>query len=485
MTDTDPRSGPSASRTVRKIAVGREGTPTGPSPASSAPAGPTTARSRRAPDRPAPGRPAPGRPAPAPDRAEPTRPRSRSRAGERGAPGGGEQSTLVDNRGYTGPAVDLFDGKGWWHMLGRMKPAREGTMPAGMVLAVMLFGMLLAMFVNSGATLRKSNAKCADCFRHTIADAVDFAAGPLKAPRTAIDDLRGTGKASGGEDSSDIARRAQEETGVVPGPDGATVTTITPEKPVIRAPAPGQPLKLWVGGDSITGAFGPALQKVVTDTTLFTATADSKPSSGLTRPDYFNWPRHLYEDVAKAQDPDVMVIMFGANDAQNMPIGNAGYVRFSPEWLNEYRKRVHDVMSSLRSKDNDRLVIWMGAPVMGPNSGVEGMDKLNYIYWSEAQKFSHVVYFDTSAYLSNPDGSYALSLPNGEGTNELLRASDNIHLNVAGADRVSFGVLARLQQELDLTGAPITIPPARASATGTVERPEIPKPADWPAGAAD
>ena len=56
---------------------------------------------------------------------------------------------------------------------------------------------------------------------------------------------------------------------------------------------------------------------------------------------------------------------------------------------------------------------------------------------------------------------------------------------MAGADRVSFGVLARLQAELDLTGAPIAIPPARSAAPGTAERTEIAKPADWPAGATD
>ena len=39
-------------------------------------------------------------------------------------------------------------------------------------------------------------------------------------------------------------------------------------------------------------------------------------STGLTRPDYFNWPAELAADL-KSQNPQVVVIMIGANDAQD------------------------------------------------------------------------------------------------------------------------------------------------------------------------
>lgn len=381
--------------------------------------------------------------------------------------------------------VDIFDGKGWWSLVTPFKPARPGTMPAGLVLAVMLFGMVLAMFVNADATLRKSNAKCADCWRHTVAEAVSFASGPFTEPRTALDELRGSGSATGTEDSSELAlaRKREEDAAAAAAAGGAidpalgTPTIAAPTRPVVRTPTPADPLKLWVGGDSITGAFGPQLQKVVVGTELFTAVSDSKPSSGLTRPDYFDWPKHLYEDVVKKQDPDVMVIMFGANDSQAMPIrGNQGYARFSPEWMAEYRTRVGDTMDLLQSRDNDRLVVWMGAPIMGPFAGVEGMDKLNHIYWSEAQSRPWIVYFDTASYLSNPDGSYAASLPNAAGETQLLRASDNIHLNSAGADRVAWAVLSRMAKDLDLTAVPIEIPPESSAPASIVERTEVPEP---------
>jgi len=382
-------------------------------------------------------------------------------------------------RSYVGPSPDIFGGKGWWHLLWA-KPDKAGTMPAGFVLAIMVFGMVGAMFVNADATLRKSNAKCADCWRHTVADAVAFSAGPLKQPRAYLDDVRGVDVTDAGKDSADVVKQAEAERAA----EGVPAEAVGPKRPVLRKPTPEQPLSLWVGGDSITGAFGPALQKVAADSKLFKAVSDSKPSSGLTRPDYFNWPKHLYDDVVKAQNPDVMVIMFGANDAQNMPIkGNQGYVRFTKEWLDEYRRRVADTMDLLKDGRNQRVVIWMGAPVMGPNSGVEGMDKLNYIYASEAKTRPWVVYFDTSAFLSNPDGSYAANLPNAEGTVELQRAGDNIHLNQAGSDRVAWAVLTRLSREVDLSAVTLAQPPDIVAPPSVVERPEIARPADWPDGA--
>ncbi|MEZ5143990.1 MAG: hypothetical protein R2726_15945 [Acidimicrobiales bacterium] len=393
----------------------------------------------------------------------------------------GDRTPGSPRRGAEGP--DLFDGRGVLSMFRSVKSPRPGTMPAGFVLVIVACGLLVAMFVNADATARKSKANlaCDGCWRQTVSSAIaDFSDFfRFTSPRQSVDAALAKNQEAGQSTEDLLAEQRQQVASGDPAAAGAEATpTASSDKPVIRTPTPDDPLRVWVGGDSITGDFGRSFARVSSSTKLFTPTHDYKVSSGLTRPDYFNWPEHLVRDVVPSVDPDVVVIMFGANDAQNMPAwkDTKASVRFSDEWLAEYRKRVADTMDLLKSPDNDRLVIWTGALIMGPNTGLDGMAKLNYIYWSEAQKRPWVDYFDSWSYFADADGSYRASLPMADGQTKLLRASDNIHLSGAGADRLAWAVLGRLGKEIDLSQSQ-AIPPVEQLAPPTVtERTEVPEP---------
>jgi hypothetical protein len=358
-------------------------------------------------------------------------------------------------------------------------------MPAGFVLVLMVLTLAVASFLNADATLRKSNSKDKGAWRQDTAQAIATVSDDLRADRLrkAIDQARGVSTPENVVTPEELLasqQAQQQQLATIPGS-----TLPPPARPVLPVPTPDAKLKFWVGGDSITGAFGPEMQKVVEGTGLFNAVVDSKPSSGLTRPDYVNWPAHLV-DVVNTQKPDVMVIMFGANDAQNMPIdglsgGKRGYVLYDEDWVREYTKRVGATMDLLRSPTNDRMVIWVGALPMGPNSGVRGMEKLDYIYWSEAQKRPWVTYFDPLPFFTDGGANYALNLPSADGKVQTMRATDNIHLSLAGADRLAWAVYGRMKASLDLShqvpAAPSLsqLPPADLK-----ERAEVPRPADLP-----
>lgn len=378
------------------------------------------------------------------------------------------------------------------------RPARPGTMPAGLVLVVVVVGLLLAAVLNADATLRKSNAKDTDNAlgdsRHWVAERVADLSDAVhaNAPRAGIDEAVGRKTGTGAETTSEdqlLAEQqrlfaAQQVASAPPSASTAPGATTPAADPAaasgvvkLRTPTPEEPLRFWVGGDSIVGAFGPEMQKVASATGLFTPSGFSKPSSGLTRPDFYNWPEYLVKDVVPNQRPEVMVLMFGANDSQNMPIGKGGYKEFTPEWLAEYRKRVAATMDLMRSPTNDRLVIWCGALIMGPNSGVNGMDQLNYIYWSEAQQRPWVKYFDSWAFFADGAGNYQASLPNALGKTIKLRAADNIHLTTEGGDRLAWAVMGRIGKEgVDLTPSKGAPPAAQLAPPDVKERTDIPQP---------
>ncbi len=75
-----------------------------------------------------------------------------------------------------------------------------------------------------------------------------------------------------------------------------------------------QPLRLWIAGDSLAGSVGPALGQMTADTGVVAPEYDSRVSSGLLSPNFFDWPDHAKQQL-DVIDPEVVVFLVGTNDA--------------------------------------------------------------------------------------------------------------------------------------------------------------------------
>ena len=233
-----------------------------------------------------------------------------------------------------------------------------------------------------------------------------------------------------------------EEVTVTTVPRESAPTTTAP----LRQPTEAEPLRLWVGGDSMAQDFGAAVERVASSRGTFTPTLDYRISTGLSRPDYFNWPVHLRDDVLPT-DPEVMVVVFGANDAQPLEVdGTVRQVR-DPEWQAEYRRRVGTTMDLLRSAH--RRVIWVGQPRMRSSDFDHRMGILDDIYAAEAKKRPWIRFVDSRPVLAGEDGGYAAYLPGDDGQPELARQGDGIHLSRFGADRLADAVFDVIDGEMD------------------------------------
>ena len=209
------------------------------------------------------------------------------------------------------------------------------------------------------------------------------------------------------------------------------------------------PLAIWVGGDSLTSEFGPALADTVAQTKRGATEVDFRFSTGLARPDFFDWPRHL-EQIAADLDPDVFVVMFGANDGQNIAVKGAVLEFGSPEWKEEYTNRVDGVMESLGA--DGRMVLWVGQPIMRSADFDAKMQALNEIYASVAEQHDGVQYVESRAIFAGPDGAYSPYLEDAEGARTLMRQQDGIHLTRAGGQRLTDVVFEIIDERWSLTG---------------------------------
>ncbi len=207
---------------------------------------------------------------------------------------------------------------------------------------------------------------------------------------------------------------------------------------------PDDPLRLWVGGDSLVGSLGPSLGELAGKTGVVQPVFDSRASSGLESRDFVNWPRHGAEDMS-TYDPEVTVFIVGANDAKNLPEGAAR----DPSWRAQYSALVEEMLTVLGG--GGRAVYWVGAPVMAESEYSERVQGVNDVFQEVIAKHPEVTYVDAYSLFSAPDGTFTAMLPAPGGRTSRVRAADGIHLTPEGGDLLAEAVFERLDPACKIT----------------------------------
>ena len=274
-----------------------------------------------------------------------------------------------------------------------------------------------------------------------------------------------------------------DDTGGVAGADQAAVVSVDPSvaasvaappatMPAVTTPATepppedtgppsaDNPAQVLIAGDSDAGTFAPYLDRLLDDAGLVETTLDYKVSSGLARPDYFDWHARLRQQVP-AVDPDIVVITFGGNDAQGLLDAGGGVVAQQPapesdnaEWRAEYGQRVGEVMDFLGA--DGRTVIWVGIPNDDNPDVTFRMQVQDETAKAEAAKRPATVFIDTWKRFSGRTGGWAeYVIDPRDGTGKDVRADDGFHLNETGAEILALDIAKAIEADLVRRGAEI------------------------------
>ena len=188
--------------------------------------------------------------------------------------------------------------------------------------------------------------------------------------------------------------------------------------------------------------MGGPLQSDLAGTGVVNAALDGRESTGLTRPDYFNWPAELQADL-KSTKPQVVVVMIGANDAQDF-LGPPDVPYTSPQWNTLYAQRVAQFMQIAGS--GGATVVWVGHAAHAeprPQRADVRHQRRRPAPGGDGPPARQLRRTDKS--LGTAQGGYTAFITNAAGQVVNVRTPDGTHLTPGGGQVVAQQVIGELQ----------------------------------------
>ena len=247
-----------------------------------------------------------------------------------------------------------------------------------------------------------------------------------------------------------VAAPAEPEPVPAPAPDEASA------EPEPIAPAPAVQRVMLVGASSIQTDLGRALERRIEDDLGVEVLRHGRHSTGMARPDYFDWNARALELKASFR-PDLVIAQFGGNDGQGLTdrdTGRAVAPFFTDDWDAVYGTRL-EAFVDLFSDDAVPVVI-LGMPAMRNAYHQSKMARINAVTRTASDR-AGAYFVDTFAMTADAAGN-PLARADVDGRPRIVHAADGMHLSRYGSDMVAAGIVDTLAGLFEFTPPPATAP---------------------------
>jgi lysophospholipase L1-like esterase len=319
---------------------------------------------------------------------------------------------------------------------GRHLTARDALIVAGIVVCCLV--------ILVGRSVRHAGNEMTPGWERTLVLAVGRPAGWV-ADKLPLENLvaDATKPLKSGEDfSSGPGAFASSASGAAAG----GVVPVTPDAfdPVALGakPGPARPLKtVLVTGDSMSLLLDAQVARRLTAGSIKTI-RDPHLGTGLSVPGVADWGRLSVAQV-KHDRPDAVVVFIGANEGYPLNYAGRSYQCCGPQWAAAYATRARTVMNTFRQGGVAR-VYWLLLPAPRDPRRQKISTSVNLADSAAAAPYrAQVRLLDMSA-IFTPGGRYrdAMSV---NGSDQIVRQADGIHLNQAGASIAADAVVRALR----------------------------------------
>ncbi len=213
-------------------------------------------------------------------------------------------------------------------------------------------------------------------------------------------------------------------------------------------------------GDGLAIVASQGLSDAFADKPEISMSDAARDLSGLTRDDYYDWPKAAHDLAAGKQKIDVAVVMIGINDLQPLKDGADLLDPLSDRWRAVYVQRVENLVASFR--DAHVPVLWVGLPSMRDERFNEQVIALNEIFREHVEKAGGK-FIDIWDAFADQGGQYAAFGPDVDGQNTKLRSGpDGIYFTKAGSRKLAQFLETDIRRVFDRTkpqGDIVALPP--------------------------
>ena len=158
-----------------------------------------------------------------------------------------------------------------------------------------------------------------------------------------------------------------------------------------KAKCPTMPANIKVvaiGSSTMKGALAPMLRRLTKKQKLdIKIDNKAKSSTGLARPDFFDWHKRA-KQIAKKGRPDIWLVSMGTNDYQAVREGKKTWHRPpSQAWKDAYAARVRGLLEIMSGPDRKSAIVYIGSTPFKSSGARRIGPKLNEIVKQEIAKF--------------------------------------------------------------------------------------------------
>jgi hypothetical protein len=224
--------------------------------------------------------------------------------------------------------------------------------------------------------------------------------------------------------------------------------------------------RILVVGDGLAGGLGAGMTRLTQDDPQFEIINRFNESSGLARPEVYDWPNAVSKIVSD-RPVNAVVVLVGVNDRQDIRSGNFRYPFRSPDWVKGYEANILRLLDA--AKSSSAQIFWVSIPPMA-DPGFDG--DMRYLSEIQAKLVTSKGgrFVDVRPAFLAADGSYVDKGPDETGSERKLRSRDGIGFFKQGNNRFGQLVLADIKSAM---GKPVEAAPAAVTSNVATARTTI------------
>ena len=198
--------------------------------------------------------------------------------------------------------------------------------------------------------------------------------------------------------------------------------------------------KLLLVGDSIGNNLGYGMIGQLNRYSNLKFVLRAKSSTGLSNSWFYNWETNL-KSYLRTEKPNLVVVLLGANDRQNMRVGGEILTYGTTKWREAYSASVAR-MTKLAT-DAGAYVLWVGMPKCKPYNYNKGMELISGLYARTVPLNPGARYLALKTLTSDARGNYTqYQVVNG--SRMKTRGDDGIHFTANGQNVIGSYAISKI-----------------------------------------